>query len=258
MMKHGTIVGAVFGMAFAAGLTGCMSMDVDGSWHDVEETRAVDFATDPVNPLEKRLEAIPKIANQQQLARIVVARGVAPEVKAEARKRIDEAPALAAIALNAPVREDQVDALRQIMKSEAARIEAAWIFAAHKSSSNTTKTLLKGLSDDGRAKFAASFIERIDAADAASEEAGRLRRTYGEAAASGKVKEIKAILNSLVKLAPCVEDEKAIEEMLKREDIAGVKGTEYDFLTPLEGAYQRVVAERREREARGKAERKAD
>ena len=44
------------------------------------------------------------------------------------------------------------------------------------SSSNTTKTLLKGLSDDGRAKFAASFIERIDAADAASEEAGRLRR----------------------------------------------------------------------------------
>lgn len=81
---------------------------------------------------------------------------------------------------------------------------------------------------------------------------------YGEAAASGKVKEIKAILNSLVKLAPCVEDEKAIEEMLKREDIADVKGTEYDFLTPLEGAYQRVVAERREREARGKAERKAD
>lgn len=108
------------------------------------------------------------------------------------------------------------------------------------------------------AKFAASFIERIDAADAASEEAGRLRRTYGEAAASGKVKEIKAILNSLVKLAPCVEDEKAIEEMLKREDIADVKGSEYDFLTPLEGTYQRVVAERREREARGKAERKAD
>ena len=97
----------------------------------------MEFALDGANPIEKRLEIVPKIANQQKLARIVVSRRGSPEVKNAVRKRIDEASALTVIALEAPDRKDQLDALRQIMKSEDSRIEAVWIFAGKKSSSST-------------------------------------------------------------------------------------------------------------------------
>ena len=243
------------GASLAMSLAGCMSMDEmlaseDGFWRDIGETKAVAFAIDGANPLEKRLEIVPKIANQQKLAKIVIAKDVSQEVKSEARKRIDETAALAVIALDAPDRGDRVDALKQINKSEDSRIEAAWIFIERKPSSNAPQTLLKDLSDPGKAKFAKSFVAKVDAAVAASEEAGRLRRKYGDSMAAGKIKELNAILQALVKLAPCLRDEAAIEAILKREDVADVKGTEFDFLTPLEGAYQRAVAERKAREAR--------
>lgn len=250
------VIKAIRGAAVAAlvsVLAGCMSMEEklasdDPFWRDIGETEAVGFVLDGTNPLEKRLAIVPKIANQQKLAKIVVAKRVTPEVKAEARKRIDETPALAAVALEAPDKSDQLDALRQIMKREDSRIEAVWIFAERKPSSNAPQTLLKGLSDDGRAKFAQSFTSRIEAATAASKEAEKFRRKYGDAMAKGKLKELKNILKSLVALAPCMEDEKTIELILQRQDIADVKGTEYDFLTPLAGAYQRAVAERKARE----------
>ena len=41
---------------------------------------AVDFALDGANALEKRLEVVLKIANQEKLAKIVIFRRVAPEV----------------------------------------------------------------------------------------------------------------------------------------------------------------------------------
>ncbi len=245
----------VLGASLALSLAGCMSMDEmlaseDAFWRDVGETKAVAFAIDGANPLEKRLEVVPKIANQQKLAQIVLSKRVAPEVKVEARKRINAAPALAAIALDAPDRNDQMDALSQIAKSEDSRIEAAWIFAERKPSSNALQTLLTGLSDAGRAKFAASFAAKIDAASAASSEVGKIRKKYGDSMASGKQKELRAILKSLVCLAPFVEDDKVIATILTRQDVADVKGSEYDFLTPLEGQYQRAVAEREAREAR--------
>lgn len=245
----------VLGASLAMSLAGCMSMDEmlaseDAFWRDVGETKAVDFAIDGANPLEKRLEVVPKIANQQKLAQIVLSKRVAPEVKVEARKRINAAPALASIALDAPDRNDQTDALGQIAKSEDSRIEAAWIFAERKPSSNAVQTFLTGLSDAGRAKFAASFAAKIDAASAASKEVGKIRKKYGDSMASGKQKELRAILKSLVCLAPFVEDDKVIATILARQDVADVKGSEYDFLTPLEGQYQKAVAERKARAAK--------
>jgi hypothetical protein len=253
-MKVMACVRIVIAAALSAALAGCMSMDEklasdDPFWRDLGETEAVGFVLDGANPLEKRLEVVSKIANQQKLARVVIAKRVAPEVKNEARKRIDETSALSTIALNAPDRNDQMDALRQITKNEGSRIEAAWFFVENKPSSNAPQTLLKGLSDAGRAKFAQSFTARIDAASAASKEAENLRRKFGDSMAKGKLKELKNILKSLVALAPYVEDENTIAAILKREDIADVKGTEFDFLTPLEGARQKAVAEKKAREA---------
>ena len=252
-MKTKQIARIVLGVALTMSFAGCMSMEEmlasdNVIWRDIGETKAVDFVLDGANPLEKRLEVVPKIADQKKLAKIVVSRSVSPEVKSEARKRIDETAALATIALDAPDRGDQVAALKQISKSEDSRIEATWIFVERKPSSNVPQVLLKGLSDAGKAKFAASFTEKINTAVAASEEAERLRRKYGDSLASGKMKEFKVILGTLVKLAPCVEDENVIVAILKRRDIADVKGTQFDFLTPLEGQYQKAVAERKERE----------
>ena len=240
--------------ALVSVLAGCMSMEEklasdDPFWRDIGETEAVGFVLDGANPLEKRLEIVPKIANQQKLAKIVIAKKVSPEVKNEARKRIDEAPALATIALDAPDKNDREDALKRIIKSDDSRIEAAWIFAERRPSSNAPHTLLKGLSDAGMVKFAQSFTSRIEAAAAANKEAEKLRRKYGDAMAKGKQKELRSILKSLVTLAPYVEDENTITAILQRQDVADVKGTEYDFLTPLEGAYQRAAAERKSREA---------
>jgi len=254
MRKLTVLTGLAFSFAAAAWLTGCMSMDEmlaseDGFWRDIGETQAVSFALDGANPLEKRLEVVPKIANQQKLAKIVIDRNVAPEVKAEARKRIDETTALVAIALNAPDRNDQMDALKQIEKSEDARVDAAWLFAEAKPSSQAPKTLLKNLSDAGMARFAKSYVERIDAAVAAGEEAARLKEKFGDSMASGKLKEQEAILNSLVSLAPCVEDENTITTVLNRQDIADVRGSQYDFLAALQGAYSQAVARRKSREA---------
>jgi len=262
MMNISKFATAAVAVSLSVCMVGCMSMDEmlasdDGFWRDIGETRAVGFATDSANPLEKRLEVVPKIADQDKLAKIVIARNVAPEVKAEARKRIDKTPALATIAMNAPERQDQVDALKQIRTSESARVDAAWIFVVNKPSSNAPQTLLKGLSDAGRTQFAKSFVEKINAASAAGEEAERLRSKYGDTMAEAKVKELKSILRSLVALAPCMEDEKTIESILQRQDVADVRGTEYDFLTPLEGAHQKAVAERKAREAKAEAERKA-
>ena len=253
---------AAVAIGMAVCMVGCMSMDEmlaseDGFWRDIGETKAVSFVLDSSNPIEKRLEVVPKIADQDKLAKIVIARNVASEVKAEARKRIDKTPALATVAMNAPERQDQLDALDQINKSENARIDAAWIFAASKPSSNALQTVLKGLSDSGKSRFAASFNEKIDAASEASAEASRLRQKYGDSMAEAKVKELRNILKSLVALAPYVEDENTIAAILQRQDIADVKETEYDFLTPLEVAYEKAVAERKEREAKAEAERKA-
>ena len=253
MRKLTVLTGLAFSFAAAAWLTGCMSMDEmlaseDGFWRDIGETQAVSFALDGANPLEKRLEVVPKIANQQKLAKIVIDRNVAPEVKAEARKRIDETTALVAIALNAPDRNDQLGALKQIRKSEDARVDAAWMLAESKPSSQAPKTLLKNLSDAGMARFAKSYVDRIDAAVAAGEEAARLKEKFGDSMASGKLKEQESILNSLVALAPCVEDEDTIAALLNRQDIADVRGSQYDFLTPLEGARSKAVARRKDRE----------
>ena len=96
------VVKAMRGAAVAAlvsVLAGCMSMEEklasdDPFWRDIGETEAVGFVLDGANPLEKRLEIVPKIANQQKLAKIVIAKKVSPEVKNEARKRIDETPAI--------------------------------------------------------------------------------------------------------------------------------------------------------------------
>ena len=260
-MKIVTTARVAVAAALATVMVGCMSMEEklaseDPFWRDLGESEAVGFVLDGANPLEKRLEVVSKIANQQKLAKIVIAKRVAPEVKNEARKRIDEASALTAIALNAPEKNDQMDALRQITKNEDSRIEAAWIFAESKPSSDVPQTLLKELSDAGRAKFAKSFSAKIDAAAAANKEAEKLRRKYGDSMAKGKLKELKHVLKSLVMLAPCVEDENTITAILQRQDIADVKGTEYDFLTPLEGAYQKAAAERKAREAKAEAERK--
>lgn len=259
LMKF-AVAAAAIGMSVC--MTGCMSMDEmlasDNSiLRDIGERQAVSFATNVANPLEKRLEVVPKISDQNRLAEIVISKSAAAEVKAEARKRIDQTPALASIAINAPERQYQLDALKQINKSESSRIDASWIFAVQKPSSNAPKSLLKDLSDDGKAAFAASFNSKIDEAAAVGDEVERIRQKFGDRAASVKVNEFKTILNSLVKLAPCVEDEKTLEAILGRNDVAAVKGTEFDFATPLEDAYRRSVAARREREAKAEAERKA-
>ena len=252
-MKIAMLVRCAVAAAFVSALSGCMSMEEKLAsdsqfWRDIGESEAVGFVLDTANPLEKRLEIVPKIANQQKLAKIVIAKNAAPEIKNEARKRIDEVPALATIALEAPDSGDRKDALGKITKSEDARIEAAWIFAERKPSSDAQRTLLEGLSADGTAKFAKSFTARIDAAVEAGQDAEKMRKTYGDMMAKGKLKEQAAILKSLVKLAPFVEDENTIAAILRRRDVSDARGTEYDFLTPLEGALQKAVAARMARE----------
>lgn len=131
MMNISKFATAAVAVSLSVCMVGCMSMDEmlasdDGFWRDIGETRAVGFVLDDANPLEKRLETMGKISNQQKLADIYVSKAARPEVKVEARKRITEPSAFVFIYGKSSERDVRLDALKEILKDADATLQLAW------------------------------------------------------------------------------------------------------------------------------------
>ena len=104
-MKTKQIARIVLGVALAMSFAGCMSMDEmlasdSGVWRDIGETKAVAFATSSENTLQERLAVVPKIKDQEKLAKIYLSASAAPEVKKAAREGITETKVFVYIILN--------------------------------------------------------------------------------------------------------------------------------------------------------------
>jgi len=113
------------------GLVGCMSMEEmlasqDPEIHGWGEDWAVDVVADRYSqtPLEKKLEVLKQIKDQERLAKIYVGKRTAPEVKAEVAKRITEEKAFLYILSHAQS-EDDVKMATAGIKSDAGRMGAA-------------------------------------------------------------------------------------------------------------------------------------
>lgn len=241
-MKKLTIVPMLaLHIAAAVWLTGCKSMDEmlaseDGFWRDIGETKAVSFALDDANPLEKRLEVVPKIANQQKLAKIYVAKCAAPEVRASARKGISDKAAFEWMFLNtkdAAIRNEALDNMKldddglmslaiQLARSDKAG--ACDLAARMKDNSKLSKAVV------AKAKEAYKLQKEI----VEKEQVGGYRNNPSKF--NSDIDKLDRLYKSFVALAPLARDMEVVGEFCGSSDVQKTRGKEgqYDFYTPFE------------------------
>lgn len=236
--------------ALAGALAGCMSMDDmlasdNKIWREMGESRAVTYATETggEQTLEQRLAVIPKIRDQQKLAKIYIAPGALPEVKKAAREKLTEVDAFIYVVLNSTDQAQRKDAMKQCAGTDANRIAAAWRFALERPSSTIAGSLLKGVKDP--TLIAEAAAARIDEMTALSDDIETMRRNYGDGPfVEAKQKQLLALIGGVQKFAPYVQDEERLAAWIARADIAETRGTQIDLYTPFATAYQKVVQER--------------
>lgn len=223
------------GLAGALGLmmAGCMSMDEmlaseDGFWRDIGETRAVGFVLDDANPLEKRLETMGKISNQQKLADIYVSKAARPEVKVEARKRITEPSAFVFIYGKSSERDVRQDALKEILKDADATLQLAWSEAMKKPEDGAklagrvkdNRKLSLFITDKGRELL--KFAE------------GCSRKQYiSEKQVEADNKYILACCGAIGAIGPLAADADVVLPYLNERAVRETKGTETDLVAPF-------------------------
>ena len=232
------------GASLAMSLAGCMSMDEmlaseDGFWRDIGETRAVAFATDDATPLEKRLEVVPKIGNQQKLAQIYLSQSAAPEVKKAARAGITETASFVYIYLNGKDNETKKDALSQIAKDDASCIEGAWELSLA-SRMKEARALLKQVKDEkSRSQFIAG---KVDETIALAAEIQRKSKKYGADMVKQDIKRFDAMLTAVKECVPFVTDADTAKQLLANDEVVATKGTENDLYTPVKAGLDRAKA----------------
>lgn len=239
-MKTVSLTGVLAG-ALGLMMAGCMSMDEmlaseDGFWRDIGETKAVSFALDDANPLEKRLEVVPKIANQQKLAKIYVAKCAAPEVRASARKGISDKAAFEWMFLNtkdAAIRNEALDNMKldddglmslaiQLARSDKAG--ACDLAARMKDNSKLSKAVV------AKAKEAYKLQKEI----VEKEQVGGYRNNPSKF--NSDIDKLDRLYKSFVALAPLARDMEVVGEFCGSSDVQKTRGKEeqYDFYTPFE------------------------
>lgn len=231
-MKTVSLTGVLAG-ALGLMMAGCMSMDEmlaseDGFWRDIGETRAVGFVLDDANPLEKRLETMGKISNQQKLADIYVSKAARPEVKVEARKRITEPSAFVFIYGKSSERDVRQDALKEILKDADATLQLAWSEAMKKPEDGAklagrvkdNRKLSLFITDKGRELL--KFAE------------GCSRKQYiSEKQVEADNKYILACCGAIGAIGPLAADADVVLPYLKERAVRETKGTETDLVAPF-------------------------
>ena len=231
-MKTVSLTGVLAG-ALGVMMAGCMSMDEmlaseDGFWRDIGETRAVGFVLDDANPLEKRLETMGKISNQQKLADIYVSKAASPEVKVEARKRITEPSAFVFIYGKSSERDVRQDALKEILKDADATLQLAWSEAMKKPEDGAklagrvkdNRKLSLFITDKGRELL--KFAE------------GCSRKQYiSEKQVEADNKYILACCGAIGAIGPLAADADVVLPYLKERAVRETKGTETDLVAPF-------------------------
>lgn len=231
-MKTVSLTGVLAG-ALGLMMAGCMSMDEmlaseDGFWRDIGETRAVGFVLDDANPLEKRLETMGKISNQQKLADIYVSKAARPEVKVEARKRITEPSAFVFIYGKSSERDVRLDALKEILKDADATLQLAWSEALKNPEDGAklagrvkdNKKLSLFITDKGRELL--KFAE------------GCSRKQYiSEKQVEADNKYILACCGAIGAIGPLAADADVVLPYLKERAVRETKGTETDLVAPF-------------------------
>ena len=232
MMKTVSLTGVLAG-ALGVMMAGCMSMDEmlaseDGFWRDIGETRAVGFVLDDANPLEKRLETMGKISNQQKLADIYVSKAARPEVKVEARKRITEPSAFVFIYGKSSERDVRQDALKEILKDADATLQLAWSEAMKKPENGAklagrvkdNRKLSLFITDKGRELL--KFAE------------GCSRKQYiSEKQVEADNKYILACCGAIGAIGPLAADADVVLPYLNERAVRETKGTETDLVAPF-------------------------
>ena len=239
-MKAVSLTGVLAG-ALGLMMAGCMSMDEmlaseDGFWRDIGETKAVSFALDATNPLEKRLEVIPKIANQQKLAKIYVSKNAAPEVRTSARKGINDTAAFEWMFLNSKDAAIRSEALDNMKLDDAGLMKLAF--------------QLVGSDKDGARDLAARVKDNAklsDAIVAKAKEAFELQKEivtknatggymYNPSAFNNDIDNLERLYNSFVALAPLARDMESVGKFCGDYDVRKTRGKkeQYDFFTPFE------------------------
>lgn len=231
-MKTVSLTGVLAG-ALGLMMAGCMSMDEmlaseDGFWRDIGETRAVGFVLDDANPLEKRLETMGKISNQQKLADIYVSKAARPEVKVEARKRITEPSAFVFIYGKSSERDVRQDALKEILKDADATLQLAWSEAMKKPEDGAklagrvkdNRKLSLFITDKGRELL--KFAE------------GCSRKQYiSEKQVEADNKYILACCGAIGAIGPLAADADVVLPYLNERAVRETKGTETDLVAPF-------------------------
>ncbi len=231
-MKTVSLTGVLAG-ALGVMMAGCMSMDEmlaseDGFWRDIGETRAVGFVLDDANPLEKRLETMGKISNQQKLADIYVSKAARPEVKVEARKRITEPSAFVFIYGKSSERDVRQDALKEILKDADATLQLAWSEAMKKPENGAklagrvkdNRKLSLFITDKGRELL--KFAE------------GCSRKQYiSEKQVEADNKYILACCGAIGAIGPLAADADVVLPYLNERAVRETKGTETDLVAPF-------------------------
>ena len=230
------VSGIAIAIAFAAGISGCMSMDEmlasDNEFlRGIGETRAVAFATDGQNTMEDRLAVVPKIKNQEKLADIYLSKSAAPEVKKVARDGMTEVGAFVYVLQNTDDAQAVDDALDFVSKDDDSRLLAAWSVALQKPQSTIPAKLLDGVKDG--AKISEAVSTRMDELSLLADDTEKLRQKFGDKVAESNDKKIVAMIGLIQKFAPYVTDEKLLESLLKRPDIVETRDTPVDLYTPF-------------------------
>lgn len=231
-MKTVSLTGVLAG-ALGLMMAGCMSMDEmlaseDGFWRDIGETRAVGFVLDDANPLEKRLETMGKISNQQKLADIYVSKAARPEVKVEARKRITEPSAFVFIYGKSSERDVRQDALKEILKDADATLQLAWSEAL-KNPEDGAK--LAGCVKDNR-KLSLFITDKGRELLKFAE--GCSRKQYiSEKQVEADNKYILACCGAIGAIGPLAADADVVLPYLKERAVRETKGTETDLVAPF-------------------------
>ena len=244
-MKLMKFAAAAAAIGMSVWMTGCMSMDEmlasDNSiLRDIGERRAVAFATEPggEQTIEERLAVIPKIRNQECLARIYIARDALSEVKKSARERMTDTSAFIYVILNSKDKAQLEDALNEVGKDDAKRLEAAWELAIAKPDSAETAQLLGGVQD--AAKLSGIVSAKMDELTKLADSTASMRRQYGDKIVEGNQKKIRAMVGALQMFAPYMTDEAMLEKFIARPDIQATRDTEIDLYTPFKDTLEPI------------------
>ena len=182
---------------------------------------------------------VPKIANQQKLAKIYIAKNAAPEVKASARKGINDAAAFEWMYLNTRDAAIRSEALDNMKLDDAGFMKLAFRLA--------------GSDKDGARELAARVKDNAKLSEAVVAYAKEAKKKYDEICRgtyvnnpsqyNADVDKYNELYNVVAVFAPLARDMRSVGPFCNSYDIAQSKGKECDLYTPFEEGMRAAFVE---------------